>query len=150
MKASVLTLVTMLGLGGGHWLLWLCCLPLLWASSGSGEGLQHVFWFQAFALTPPVTLGGLAFRAEELIHTHGDWNPFEHFAFAVVGMFIWTVVSFVLWGVVSNRLRHVTMRTRVMEHEAWIPPLRRLSKTDRDGMEGDILTVEEVREEKGN
>jgi ABC-type transport system involved in multi-copper enzyme maturation permease subunit len=146
MKATVLTLLMMTLMGVGHWLLWLCCLPLLWTSRMSGNGLQHIFEFQAFALTPPVTLGELAFRAQELDSTRSSWNPAENFAMAIIGMFIWTAASFVLWGVVSNRLRHVTMRAGRIEPEESMPrPRRRRVLHESDS---EILTVEQVREEE--
>src|SRR5262249_3198766 len=127
MRATVLTLVTVLLAGGGHWLLWGCCIPLFWSIS-EPRGLKDIFQFQAFALTPPITLGELPFRAEELHSTYGDWSPGTNLAMAIVGLFFWFCVCCVLWGVVSNRLRAVTMRMRVMEHERWVAPHRAAAK----------------------
>jgi ABC-type transport system involved in multi-copper enzyme maturation permease subunit len=145
MRATVLTLVTVVLGGGGHWLLWVCCIPCLW-NTGDPRSLESVLQFQAFALTPPITLGQLAFRAEELEHSYGSWSPATNFGMAMIGLFIWCCVFCVLWGAVSKRLRAVTMRTGVMEHEEWVPPLRAPAR--KVSSDTHIVRAEEFREEK--
>jgi len=63
-RATIWTLLTAAGLGVGHWLIWLCCGPLL--AVGGGSGFRLVMEFQAFGLTPPLTLGLFAFQGQEL------------------------------------------------------------------------------------
>jgi ABC-type Na+ efflux pump permease subunit len=142
MRATVGTLLTVLGAFGGHWLIWGCCLPLFWtSSSGTGLDLQHLVIFQAFALTPPVTLGQLAFRAEELERT----NPAERMVFALIGVMLFGGMAAGLRTAVSRRVRAVTLRDRVVRRER-DPPPRRPRRPKR--MDDDVLTVEEVRDQE--
>jgi ABC-type transport system involved in multi-copper enzyme maturation permease subunit len=129
MRATVWTLVATSLAFGGHWLLWFCCVPLLWASNSSpssspGRGLEHLAEFQLFALTPSLMLWEFAFRGQELESTRGYWNPATHLAFAILGLCIWAGLSAGLWGVVSTRLSHVTNRTRYLSGERPRPPQR--------------------------
>jgi ABC-type transport system involved in multi-copper enzyme maturation permease subunit len=118
MRATVWTLVVTALAFGGHWLLWFCCVPLLWASSsGLGRGLEHLAEFQLFALTPPAMLWEFAFRGQELESIREYWNPAAHLALAVLGLCVWIGLSAGLWGVVSTRLSHVTNRTRYLAGE---------------------------------
>src|SRR5215470_9853911 len=111
MRATVGTLLATLGAFGGHWLLWLCCIPLLFTGPGTGEAITHLMAFQAFALTPPVTLGELAFRAEELEKARIYDNPVEHFFFAFIGIVIFGGLTAALWSVEARRLQAATRRT---------------------------------------
>jgi ABC-type transport system involved in multi-copper enzyme maturation permease subunit len=144
MRAAVLTLImTVLG-GGGHWILWMCCMPLFW-SRPEPKFIEYVVQFHLFALTPPVTLGQLAFRGSELESTQNTWNPAMHIGMALFGLGLWSCVAGAMWGLVSNRLRHATLRTRTIEPEEPMPLPRRRPRLKEP--ETGILTVEEVRKE---
>jgi ABC-type transport system involved in multi-copper enzyme maturation permease subunit len=144
MRASVLTLIlTVLG-GGGHWILWMCCMPLLWGVR-EPEFLQYAIQFHLFALTPPVTLGELAFRGNELESERGSWNPVMHIGMALVGLLLWSGVAVVLWGLAANRLRNIALRTPTIEPEEAMPLPRRRPRLKEPNT--GILTVEEVRKE---
>jgi hypothetical protein len=146
MRATVGTLLAALGAFGGHWLIWLCCLPLLWTSSGPGRELDHLRDFQAFALTPPATLGQLAFRAEELEHVGSYDNPVERMVFAFIGLVLFGCVTAGLWAAASRRLRSVTLRDTRVGPESDSPPPRRRRRPKR--VDDDVLTVEEVRDQE--
>jgi ABC-type transport system involved in multi-copper enzyme maturation permease subunit len=146
MRATVGTLLATLGAFGGHWLIWACCLPLLWTSSGTGRDLQHLWDFQAFALTPPITLGQLAFLAEELERMGSYDNPAERMVFALIGVMLFGGIAAWLRTAVSRRLRAVTLRDTRIRPECDSPPPRRLRRSKR--MENDVLTVEEVRDQE--
>jgi ABC-type transport system involved in multi-copper enzyme maturation permease subunit len=108
-RANVWTLLATIGVAVGHWLPWMtCCIPFM--LGGTGEWMAHVAEFQAFGLTPPVTLGWLAFRGGEFGYP-GGWSYARAFTLmAVVGLGLWAVGTAILWGLTSKRLREVTRR----------------------------------------
>jgi ABC-type transport system involved in multi-copper enzyme maturation permease subunit len=118
MRATITTLGVTLCLAGGHWLLWSCCLPLLGPGSRS---LDHVAMFQAFALTPPATLGFLAFHGAEF--EHGAREAVEIMVDCVLGLVVWGVGVLMLWGMTSQRLRQVTGRQLVRNRELSPPAI---------------------------
>src|SRR5262249_38275573 len=128
LRANVTTLGAIILLAFGHWLPWMtCCIPFM-MTSGSGEGLQHVAKFQTFALTPPVTLGWLAFYGEEFRTVNGGWDSsVELMVDAVLGLMMWGIAAFVLWSKTSERFRKETGRQ----------PIRIRSQSLRDQGETD-------------
>src|SRR5262249_37449452 len=145
-RATVWTLLAALLAFGGHWLLWLCCFPVITGrASDSDDLLRYLAQFQLFALTPPATIAQLAFRAEELDSTRRFWNPAEHFAFAVIGLIIWAGLTAALWSAVRTRLRQVTMRSRFRVPERMTARPRRVPSVH--AFPDDVLTVEEVGDE---
>jgi ABC-type transport system involved in multi-copper enzyme maturation permease subunit len=84
LRATIWTMITVIGVGAGHWLLYLCCCgpfmmvtsqpPVLGgpARSESAEWTDQVMEFQKYALTPPVSLYWLTFRTEELSDSDVD------------------------------------------------------------------------------
>jgi ABC-type transport system involved in multi-copper enzyme maturation permease subunit len=109
MRATVWTLLTMLGLGVGHWLPWLCCTPFLFMGPDH-RGVEYLAKFQA-GFTPPFVLGLLQFSGEEFLQ---DWNNkemIEFFAFTLFGLFAWAVATMVFWLViVAPKFRALTGR----------------------------------------
>lgn len=71
MRATLWTLVTMLGLTGGHWLCGLCYVPLAAPPPTSRSETNWLLEFQKFGMTPPLTLNLLAFGGRDL-------RAFEH------------------------------------------------------------------------
>jgi ABC-type transport system involved in multi-copper enzyme maturation permease subunit len=113
LRANIATLGTTLGLTAGHWWIWACCIPLM-LRSGGGSGLEHIAMFQAFALTPPATLAGLAFFGPEF--DWGSGNPIgEILVDCVLGLAIWSFGALVLWGMAGQRLRLATGRQHFRE-----------------------------------
>jgi ABC-type transport system involved in multi-copper enzyme maturation permease subunit len=148
LRAMVWTLVTVLFAYGGHLLTWTCCcFPLLMASSGpgfSGEGLQHLAYFQVFALSPPASLGTFAFRLGDLERSWGREEE-EFFLFAILGLAIWGAFTILLWSVTYGRLQQVTLRAR-LRPERMRPPRPRTPIRGRQVEE--IPTVEEVPDDE--
>jgi ABC-type transport system involved in multi-copper enzyme maturation permease subunit len=111
-RATVATVFASLGLGFGHWLIWLCCIPLLASGPGSGEGLKQIFEFQAGA-TPPVVLAlVLPFRATGSSGPR-DGLDAELNAFAMIGTIAWVVFGAILWAIVNDRFQTDTNRADV-------------------------------------
>ena len=134
MRATLFTLLTVTGISVGHWLLYMCCIPVFWAGHYPGREAEWIPQFQLFGLTPPVTLGFLAFGWREFDNLSNsaqeDWAKFAAFAF--VGLALYVIAAAALWGVVSARFRVVTGRTarrypeRVHRPSAAArPPIRR-------------------------
>jgi ABC-type transport system involved in multi-copper enzyme maturation permease subunit len=146
MRATVWTLVATLLAFGGHWLLWFCCIPFLWASrSSSGDGLEHLARFQLFALTPTATMWQLGFRAQNFESHYYAWSPVENLVFAVLGLCIWTGLNFGLWGMVGTRLSHATNRTRYLPGER-SPPRRIVPRSH--GLHDRIKRREDIIDEE--
>jgi ABC-type transport system involved in multi-copper enzyme maturation permease subunit len=123
LRAVLWTLFTLVVLWGGHWLVWMCCIPLGIAAGPGGLGreleevLPRVAEFQAFTLTPPGTLAFLAFRLDDFKHLsdnyrHVDWGA-EFLACSFLGMIGWSVAAFVLLSATVDRFNQVTKRVLV-------------------------------------
>lgn len=116
LRANVGTLVAALGFSFGHWLPWItCCLPF--EMVGGGEGLAHVAMFQSFGLTPPITLGWLAFQGEEFRGSASE--PGEFTGDAIVGLLIWGAGAGALLGTTNERFRRLTNRVPLLPQ--WPP-----------------------------
>ncbi len=85
LRATIWTMITVIGAFAGHWLLYLCCCgPVMAVASPpaggfggptrgeSAEWTDQVMEFQKYALTPPVALYWLTFRPEELNDSEVD------------------------------------------------------------------------------
>ncbi len=84
LRATIWTMITVIGVGAGHWLLYLCCCgPVMMVTSPaqplgaprtseSAEWTDQVMEFQKCALTPPYALYWLTFRTEELSNSDVD------------------------------------------------------------------------------
>jgi hypothetical protein len=119
LRATLWTLFTLVVVWGSHWLVWMCCVPMMIGMRVSGGSeldkvLPRVFEFQAFALTPPATLGFLAFRIkdfENLYHPydHTNWGM-EFLACSLLGMAGWAVAAAVLWSATLERFNQLPGR----------------------------------------
>src|SRR5207302_1159993 len=111
MRATVLTILTAIGLGIGHWLPWMCCGPLM-ASSRSFDVQQHLFMAHAGVLTPPAVMGFLPFASTELdnFDRHRDREWVEMMSFCLVGLLVWSIATAVLYASTSMRFRALTNR----------------------------------------
>jgi ABC-type transport system involved in multi-copper enzyme maturation permease subunit len=113
LRASIATLITVFIAAVGHWLPWLtCCVPLMIGRGGGGEGMEHVAFFQMWGLTPPLTLGLLAFHGDEFEPRFmGPRENMTEFVFdAVLGLGIWTVAALVIWSVANQRFAEIYKR----------------------------------------
>jgi ABC-type transport system involved in multi-copper enzyme maturation permease subunit len=113
LRATTWTLVSTVGAALGHWLVWLCCVPLFIIGPGTmPDAFAWVLKFQA-GLTPPAALGGLLpFRAADLRDNAAPEQVWEMVAFAVLGTVCWAVLAALLWAADSARFRLVSGRAR--------------------------------------
>jgi hypothetical protein len=104
---------TLVGLWGGHWLLWMCCGPLIFMGGGpgGGEALLTLIQFQAGSLTPPVALGVLAFHGREFEAFGSGHNPVAGvFMFAIMGLILWGFVAAAIWNTTVARFNEMYAR----------------------------------------
>jgi ABC-type transport system involved in multi-copper enzyme maturation permease subunit len=112
LRATTWTLLCAVAAAMGHWVIWMCCTPLLILRSDLvPEFLGWVAEYQA-GLTPPLNLGWFAsFRAGEFA---GDTNRpgeiWELAFFGALGTATWAVLAAVLWVMASRRFRRLTGR----------------------------------------
>ena len=86
-RANIGTLGTTVLLGGGYWFFFaLCCFGLLF-DVGPGRGIaDEMAKFMSVGLTPPVTLGVLAFTNDQIRLGQED---FQMLSFALLGLVVW-------------------------------------------------------------
>jgi ABC-type transport system involved in multi-copper enzyme maturation permease subunit len=129
MRAVLSTVFTAAGLGFGHWIIWACLLPFFWAADERPDHFDWL-WKLQFGITPPFSMGCLAFYGPEFENMNWDGNgptygglnetAVQLTACSVLGICLWAGATCLLWVLTSHRLRKVTGRT----------PLR---QTDRAG-----------------
>lgn len=126
LRATIVTLVTLLGVSLGHWALTLCCGPLILFSTTPGAARQGPEWYglfgdlQRYALTPPATLAHLAFNDEQLAARAPDpyssrygqrpSDPIQELTFCLVGVLIYGVAGGALLLATRRRFADVTGR----------------------------------------
>lgn len=109
LRATLGTVFTAVIVGGGHWLLWMCCLPLAFFHGGPGHLVEILAKIQV-GLTPPFALGGcFSFRGEDLEHSYSG-SAGEMIGFGLMGLACWFLGGLVLGVVVHHRFRRVTGR----------------------------------------
>jgi ABC-type transport system involved in multi-copper enzyme maturation permease subunit len=112
LRATVWTLLATLGLAVGHWLLWACMIPLALGGGGGGTGLESLAKLQA-GCTPPANLALLQFSTEDLQKRfENDTFQREILVYCIVGLFLWGLLTSLLWVAVSGRFRLLTNRHR--------------------------------------
>jgi ABC-type transport system involved in multi-copper enzyme maturation permease subunit len=129
LRATVATLVTT-ALSVSHWLLWLCCIPLMAGGRGGDpEGLITFVEFQV-GVTPPLALGFLAFwygDFQPYVYSPSGRNPIvEVIIFVILGMGIWFLATLWLRALVLTRFRELTNRRGEGVLIGWYshPPIR--------------------------
>jgi ABC-type transport system involved in multi-copper enzyme maturation permease subunit len=115
MRATVYTMLTTIGVSVGHWMIWMCCLPLLIFMDMRGGGINNpTEYFMKFqvGMTPPAVMGIFAYCSEDLSHGFGPGSEFPQFlGFSLLGLFLWTMAALMLWFVlIVPRFRHLTRR----------------------------------------
>jgi ABC-type transport system involved in multi-copper enzyme maturation permease subunit len=128
LRATIWTLVTLIGVGGGHWLLTLfCCGPLalfvaptptrgnLWRNPKPTLG-DLVSEAQTYALTPPITMMTLAIP-DVSMSSQGSWDDDftersrpRRLGFSMVGVLLYGIAAIVLWRRTAARFTTVTGR----------------------------------------
>lgn len=152
LRATVFTVLTTLGLSVGHWLIWLCCGPLM-VFAHDHRLAEFLAQLQAGAFTPPANMAVLAFCSDDM--SRGDLDDFGPFlGCSLFGLLLWSAFAAFLWfAVLVPRFRYLTNRQDNIEPEwdeyherplALPPPLPPM---DEDGEpEPDAIAVEPLEE----
>jgi hypothetical protein len=109
-RATVLTILSTIGLGVGHWLPWMCCaFAPTWAGAPSRD-LEHLSQAQLGILTPPFVLYWAPFTAEDFRRPNHD-DVIERLTLcSLIGLIFWSVAAAGLYGLAATRLRFITHR----------------------------------------
>jgi ABC-type transport system involved in multi-copper enzyme maturation permease subunit len=109
-RATVTTVLVSLGLGGGHWLIWMCLGPLAyWSHAGPDSFFEMLMKFEV-GMTPPIVLGVFSFCYEDLRHD-GNREFAEMMAYCLLGIILWSAACAALWfGLLAPRFRHLMRR----------------------------------------
>jgi len=102
LRATVGTLIATALVAVGHWLPWMCCGPFLFMSGGRGP---EILLKLQMAMTPPAVLGLLAFHRDEFPRGFEEWA-----GYAVIGLFLWVVMTLALGVALSSRFCRVAVR----------------------------------------
>lgn len=121
-RANMATLGATIFLACGHWVVWVPILAYLFSPGGPelAKALENMAQFQAFGLTPPLTLGFLAWPVDsKAVLSTLDYETGWTF-YAVIGLFIWAGVAVLLFRSAENRFRRLTGRE--VERGPILPP----------------------------
>jgi len=133
LRATIWTLVTLLGVGFGHWLLTFCFSPLLLLGSQQPPLRAYRYdprppWqraladAQTYSLTPPLTLSAFAFTNKELksatLQGYGydddegllRTSPLRRFGLGLLGVLLYGAAAIILLGLTLGRFTAVTGR----------------------------------------
>jgi ABC-type transport system involved in multi-copper enzyme maturation permease subunit len=117
MRATVLTVLTTIGLGGGHWLITgMCCMPLftMLHMHRADDFPEYLIKFQT-GMTPPAVLAFCSYTGHDLEQQFGRRIFSEILPFCVVGLFLWVVGCFVMWfGMLVPKFRQVSRREEML------------------------------------
>jgi ABC-type Na+ efflux pump permease subunit len=128
LRATIWTILSTLMCFGGHWLCWLCCIPFFLAGPGPGKPFEEAAQFQMFGLTPPFSMGMLAFQGYEFQEIHQE-EPYKFLAFALFGLVFWSGAALVLWTATCARFRALSGRAPLYRRAAPARmPMRMLEK----------------------
>jgi ABC-type transport system involved in multi-copper enzyme maturation permease subunit len=106
MRATIFTVMSVVGISVGHWLFTLCCAV---GARGGGGNFEGLIKFQA-AMTPPVVIGvchvfGFEYRS------YGGHMLEEFFGYGFAGLLLYTVGGIFFWiTVLGQRFREITNR----------------------------------------
>lgn len=119
LRATMWTIVVMLGVSIGQWFMtWCCCIPLQLSGLGSSSGLEELYKAVLrlqMSISPPVTLGYMLPWSEEgLFGTSRsyvqDFGPGPMIGFALLGLILWAAAGTLLAILVRARFRELSGR----------------------------------------
>ena len=118
MRATVLTVITALLLGGGHWIFASMCfyIPVSFLMRGNGphDFMEYIMQFEA-GLTPPWVLGLSAYSWRNLEFDFRHDKMGEMLVFCLIGLFLWALACVILWyGVLVPKFRLLTRREELV------------------------------------
>src|SRR5262249_36192065 len=114
LRATIWTLLTVLGVSLGHWLLSsLCCfVPLRTVADVPGKDVEFLMKIE-FGQTPPAVLAWLAIHGQEFEEAYSSQEAWELTLSSLFGLLCWAAAAAVLWKVTSDQFRRMTGRRAV-------------------------------------
>ncbi|HLJ98218.1 MAG TPA: ABC transporter permease subunit [Gemmataceae bacterium] len=111
LRATIWTLLCTVGAAVGHWLLWMCCIPLFITMRGEPTVVKWVRDFQ-IGFTPPSALGfSFAFCTLDFdSRGAGMERTWEAILYGLLGTVCWLALSIALASAGSTRFRVLTGR----------------------------------------
>lgn len=117
LRATIWTLFTTAGIGVGHWIVWMCCIPFFRIAAPGRDSLFEWLAKLQAGITPPVALSWLLpFRGQDFIvsgyQRKDEWELFC----GIIGICFWGVIAFVLWSAAVGQFQVVTGRRGFRRH----------------------------------
>lgn len=105
LRATILAIVGGLLLSFGHFLIWLCCIPVMLVSRGPGpgDGIEMLVAFE-LGLTPPIAIALMGFGPWEMEH-FGQHRQGLWLVFGAAGVAAWLGISVYFWALATTRFR---------------------------------------------
>ena len=119
MRATVLTVMTTLFVGGGHWLVMSLCfyipVSIMMRAGGQGDFLTYMAQFET-GMTPPAVLFLCAYSWEDLAVNFNRHDKLgELVVFCLIGLFLWALACVILWyGVLIPKFRQLARREELI------------------------------------
>jgi hypothetical protein len=112
LRATLWTLLCTVAGAMGHWLVWMCCIPLMIARAGPMPDVLEVVAKYETGLTPLLNLGWFSsFRTADLDDgARLPGSALELAGYGLMGTATWAVLAVVFWVVTSRRFRQVAGR----------------------------------------
>ena len=124
-RAVLYTILSVVGLSVGHWLIWLPCGFLLWPLGGRGEPGYWIAMVESGLTPPAVFFLHLSFGYDNI--PLDDNYPGRLLACAFGGLVAWTVFAGNLWQATNRRFKRVGGRMDAGAIRYSKPPPHRLS-----------------------
>lgn len=127
LRATLWTLLATAGLGVGHWIIWMCCIPVftIGPATPSQEFQKTLEWAARtqVGLTPPLALGWyLPFRTSDFSKMNWSRKEVYEVVLGTAGVLFWMAMAAVLWFAVSKRFRVLSGRLPYQPARAVAPP----------------------------
>lgn len=125
LRALMWTILTIVFLSGGHWLLGLTCcyLPLNMLYVAGSE--FDVLMYAQFGQTPPMVLGFLTLRGNEFDRNlHGAQESLKLLISCIFGQISWGMAAVIVWFYAASSFRQLTGREPVHRHRRTGPQSR--------------------------
>jgi ABC-type transport system involved in multi-copper enzyme maturation permease subunit len=107
--ATITTMLTTVAVSGGHRGIWMLFLTAFYPYRTPPE-LEWVGEFLMDGLTPPISLGILSFRWDELAPDKVQVLTWERVRYAIYGVACYGLAATALWGLVVSRFGPITGR----------------------------------------
>lgn len=125
-RATLLTLFTAGVVTLGHWMIWMCVGPFMaWNRTNNTDAFEWLGNFQLYGLTPPATLGLLAFHGWEFDATY-QYRPrhnqiYYYMLCTGIGVTLYAFLTFALANRLRERFQSLTGRRGIRSPERLIP-----------------------------